>query len=172
MHRLKFRGKPRDFLDCYQKYGVVSVNLDSFCRDRLCRVRRFQKRENHRAGTERTGVVRFVRLLQLSAAGEVFLEGTCPLSRCPQTAKFPAPSLLGAGRRWVRKATAFRGRSEQDRSALYPACCTLILKTFRWNVFNETYDTQTKRDTAHRIPHNILSIFLRASHAASPNPIH
>ena len=31
------------------------------------------------------------RLLQLSAAGEVFLEGTCPLSRCPQTAKFPAP---------------------------------------------------------------------------------
>ena len=31
------------------------------------------------------------RLLQLSAAGEVFLEGTCPLSRCPQTAKLPAP---------------------------------------------------------------------------------
>ena len=31
------------------------------------------------------------RLLQLSAAGEVFLEGTCPLSPCPQTAKFPAP---------------------------------------------------------------------------------
>ena len=31
------------------------------------------------------------RLLQLSTAGEVFLEGTCPLSRCPQTAKLPAP---------------------------------------------------------------------------------
>ena len=78
-------------MDCHQKYGIVSVNLDSFCRDTASRVRRFQKRENHRAGTERTGVVRFVRLLQLSAAGEVFLEGTCPLSRCPQTAKFPAP---------------------------------------------------------------------------------
>ena len=65
------------------------------------------------------------RLLQLSAAGEVFLEGTCPLSRCPQTAKFPAPLLLGARRRWVRKATAFRGRSEQDRSALVSRllCC-------------------------------------------------
>ena len=32
-----------------------------------------------------------IRLLQLSTAGEVFLEGTCPLSRCPQTAKLPAP---------------------------------------------------------------------------------
>ena len=77
-----------------------------------------------------------IRLLQLSAAGEVFLEGTCPLSRCPQTAKFPVPILLGTRRRWVRKATAFRGRSEQDRSALCPVCNTLILKTFRWNVFN------------------------------------
>ena len=141
------------------------------CRDTASRVRRFQKRENHRAGKERIGVVGHIRLLQLSAAGEVFLEGTCPLSRCPQTAKFPAP-CSGARRRWVRKATAFRGRSEQDRSALCAVCCYVILKTFRWNVFNETYDTQTKRDTAHRIPHNILSIFLKASHAASPNPIH
>ena len=90
----------------------------------------------HRAKTKRNGVVEFVRLLQLSAAGEVFLEGTCPLSRCPQTAKFPAPVLLGARRRWVRKATAFRGRSEQDRSALFPARYALILKTFRRNVFN------------------------------------
>ena len=90
----------------------------------------------HRAGTKRNGAVEPVRLLQLSAAGEVFLEGTCPLSRCPQTAKFPVPILLGARRRWVRKATAFRGRSEQDRSALFPACCSLILKTFRRNVFN------------------------------------
>ena len=77
-----------------------------------------------------------VRLIQLSTVGEVFLEGTCPLSRCPQTAKFPVPILLGTRRRWVRKATAFRGRSEQDRSALCPVCNTLILKTFRWNVFN------------------------------------
>ena len=67
------------------------------------------------------------RLIQLSAAGEVFLEGTCPLSRCPQTAKLPAPLLLGARRRWVRKATAFRGRSEQDRSALV---CRLLCCDF------------------------------------------
>ena len=31
---------------------------------------------------------------------------------------------------------AFRGRSEQDRSALCPTCCAVILKTFRQNVFN------------------------------------
>ena len=92
--------------------------------------------KKHRAGTKRNGVVELVRLIQLSTVGEVFLEGTCPLSRCPQTAKFPAPSLLGARRRWVRKATAFRGRSEQDRSALFAACSTMILKTFRWNVFS------------------------------------
>ena len=70
---------------------------------------------------------KIIRLLQLSAAGEVFLEGTYPLSRCPQTAKFPVPILLGTGRRWVRKATAFRGRSEQDRSALV---CRLLCCDF------------------------------------------
>ena len=90
------------------------------------------------------------RLLQLSAAGEVFLEGTCPLSRCPQTAKLPAPLLLGARRRWVRKATAFRGRSEQDRSALCAACSTMILKTFRWNVFNEISLCRNRR-TRHAV---------------------
>ena len=119
MHRLKFRGKPRDFLDCYQKYGVVSVNLDSFCRDTASRVRRFQKRENHRAGTERTGVVRFVRLLQLSAAGEVFLEGTCPLSRRPQTAKFPAPCFWRT-EKVGEKSDSF-SRAERTRP-LRPVC--------------------------------------------------
>ena len=124
MHRLKFRGKPRDFLDCHQKYGIVSVNLDSFCRDTASRVRRFQKRENHRAGTERIGIVRFVRLLQLSAAGEVFLEGTCPLSRRPQTAKFPAPCF------WRRskvgeKSDSF-SRAERTRP-LRPVCRLLFL---------------------------------------------
>ena len=58
------------------------------------------------------------------------------LSRCPQTAKFPAPVLLGARSRWVRKATAFRGRSEQDRSALCPVCGIVGLETLRWNVSN------------------------------------
>ena len=78
----------------------------------------------------------FVRLIQLSTVGEVFLEGTCPLSRRPQTAKSLVPMLLGTRRRWVRKAIAFRGRSEQDRSALFPACCIATLKMFLWNVFN------------------------------------
>ena len=36
----------------------------------------------------------------------------------------------------MRKATAFRGRSEQDRSALFAVCCYVILETFRWNVSN------------------------------------
>ena len=93
-----------------------------------------------------------VRLIQLSAVGEVFLEGTCPLSRRPQTAKFPVPMLLGTRSRWVRKATAFRGRSEQDRSALFPVCCADILKTFRWNVFNGIFLAAKTPDTARRVP--------------------
>ena len=47
--------------------------------------------KNHRAETERFCNCCPIRLLQLSAAGEEFLEGTCPLSRRPQTAKLPAP---------------------------------------------------------------------------------
>ena len=96
------------------------------------------------------------RLLQLSAAGEVFLEGTCPLSRCPQTAKFPVPMLLGTGRRWVRKAIAFRGRSEQDRSALCPACSTATLETFRWNVSNGIFLATKTPDTAQSVPNSCL----------------
>ena len=111
--------------------------------------------KKHRAKTERFQNRYLIRLLQLSAAGEVFLEGTCPLSRCPQTAKFPAPSLLGARRRWVRKATAFRGRSEQDRSALCAGCCAVILKTFRWSVFNDFFFAAKTSDTARRVPTNI-----------------
>ena len=106
-----------------------AVGAFALCREGCCN-------KKHRAKTERFQNRYLIRLLQLSAAGEVFLEGTCLLSRCPQTAKFSAP-CSGARRRWVRKATAFRGRSEQDRSALCPACCTGVLKTFRWNVFNE-----------------------------------
>ncbi len=92
------------------------------------------------------------RLLQLSAAGEVFLEGTCPLSRRPQTAKFPAPVLLGARRKWVRKAIAFRGRCEQDRSALCPVYSADILETFRWNVSNGMCLDIKPTDTARRVP--------------------
>ncbi|WP_293601728.1 hypothetical protein, partial [Ruminococcus sp. CAG:330] len=56
-----------------------------------------------------------------------------------------------------------RGRSEQDRSALYPACCATILETFRRNVFNGIcVDTKTNfcfvklADTARRVPTNRL----------------
>ena len=50
----------------------------------------------------------------------------------------------------MRKATAFRGRSEQDRSALCPACCFLILETFRWNVSNGIFLSRNQR-TRHAV---------------------
>ena len=53
------------------------------------------------------------RLLQLSAAGEVFLEGTCPLSRCPQTAKLPAPYFRRTGK--VGEKSDSFSRAERTR---------------------------------------------------------
>ena len=70
-----------------------------------------QETPDRKKAGEKKGALRNrfpIRLLQLSAAGEVFLEGTCPLSRCPQTAKLSAPVLLGA-RRKGQKAIAFCG---------------------------------------------------------------
>ncbi len=110
-------------------------------------------------GQKRTASVCPKRLIQLSAVGEVFLEGTCPLSRRPQTAKCSVPMLPGTRRRWVRKATAFRGRSEQDRSALCPACSTATLKTFRWNVFNGIFLATKTPDTARRVPTEDCRLF-------------
>ena len=52
-------------------------------------------------------------LLQLSAAGEVFLEGTCPLSRCPQTAKLPAPCFWRTGK--VGEKSDSFSRAERTR---------------------------------------------------------
>ena len=92
------------------------------------------------------------RLIQLSTVGEVFLEGTCPLSRCPQTAKFPAPLLLGARRRWVRKATAFRGRSEQDRSALVSRLLFLDFENVPVERFQRDIPFPKPADTARRVP--------------------
>ena len=54
-----------------------------------------------------------IRLLQLSAAGEVFLEGTCPLSRCPQTAKLPAPYFRRTGK--VGEKSDSFSRAERTR---------------------------------------------------------
>ena len=145
-------------MDCHQKYGIVSVNLDSFCRDRLCRVRQFQKRENHRAGTERTGIVRFVRLLQLSAAGEVFLEGTCPLSRRPQTAKSPAPCFWRTEK--GTKSGSFLRGANKTAPRVKPERKSKIFARSRWDVANEVsgstenslqFRSTLCRDTACRV---------------------
>ena len=50
------------------------------------------------------------------------------------------------------RKTAFRGRSEQDRSALCPACCALILETFRRNVSNGICPDAKPMDTAQPVP--------------------
>lgn len=63
-----------------------------------------------------------IRLLQLSAAGEVFLEGTCPLSRCPQTAKLPAPCFWRTEK--GEKSDSF-SRAERTRP-LRPVCRLLL----------------------------------------------
>ena len=76
-----------------------------------CKITRRQKK--HRAETKRTGAVEHVRLLQLSAAGEVFLEGTCPLSRRPQTAKFSAPYFWRTGK--VGEKSDSFSRAERTR---------------------------------------------------------
>ena len=115
-----------------------------------CKITRRQKK--HRAETKRTGAVEHVRLLQLSAAGEVFLEGTCPLSRCPQTAKYSVPLLLGARSRWVRKATAFRGRSEQDRSALVSRLLCFDFENVPVERFQRILPLLKSADTARRVP--------------------
>ena len=107
--------------------------------------------KKHRAKTERFQNRYLIRLLQLSAAGEVFLEGTCPLSRCPQTAKFPAP-CSGARRRWVRKATAFRGRSEQDRSALVSRLLCFDFENVPVERFQRILPLLKSADTARRVP--------------------
>ena len=98
----------------------------------------------------------------VSLSADSDLEGTCPL-RTPRqlrsvgsafsgtvfqnlfvSARYFLLSAFVGTRRAVsdsfarnkNEKTAFRGRSEQDRSALCPACCYMILKTFRQNVFN------------------------------------
>ena len=107
--------------------------------------------KNHRAGTKRTGAVEPVRLLQLSAAGEVFLEGTCPLSRCPQTAKFPAPCFWRTGK--VGEKSDSFSRAERTRP-LRPVC-RLLLRDFE-NVpverFQRHFPFLKPADTARRVP--------------------
>ncbi|WP_295219540.1 hypothetical protein, partial [Ruminococcus sp.] len=53
----------------------------------------------------------------------------------PQRRNTPAHTFAPR-RKGVRKATAFRGESEQDRFPLFPIKVSNTLKTFQWNVFN------------------------------------
>ena len=95
------------------------------------------------------------RLLQLSAAGEVFLEGTCPLSRCPQTAKFPAPCFWRA-EKVGEKSDSF-SRAERTKP-LRPAS-RLLCHNFG-NVpaerFQRNFSLLKSADTARRVPTNRL----------------
>ena len=107
--------------------------------------------KKHRAGTKRTGVVGLVRLLQLSAAGEVFLEGTCPLSRCPQTAKFPAPCFWRTGK--VGEKSDSFSRAERTRP-LRPVCRLLLCDFGNVPVerFQRDFPLPKSTDTAQPVP--------------------
>ena len=91
------------------------------------------------------------RLLQLSAAGEVFLEGTCPLSRCPQTAKFPAPCFWRTGK--VGEKSDSFSRAERTRP-LRPVCRLLFLDFENVPVehFQRDMPCCEPVDTARRVP--------------------
>ena len=110
-----------------------------------------EKYKKYRAETDGNEVGCFIRLLQLSAAGEVFLEGTCPLSRCPQTATFPAPCFWRTGK--VGEKSDSFSRAERTRP-LRPVC-RLLLRDFE-NVpverFQRHFPFLKPADTARRVP--------------------
>ena len=114
-----------------------------------CKITRRQKK--HRAETKRTGAVEHVRLLQLSAAGEVFLEGTCPLSRCPQTAKLPAPCFWRTGK--VGEKSDSFSRAERTRP-LRPVCRLQYydFENIPVECFQRDFPLPKPADTARRVP--------------------
>ena len=91
------------------------------------------------------------RLLQLSAAGEVFLEGTCPLSRCPQTAKLPAPCFWRTGK--VGEKSDSFSRAERTRP-LRPVCRLLLCDFGNVPVerFQRDFPLPKSTDTAQPVP--------------------
>ena len=127
--RRQFRLRHNPIFHFYHKFQKGCVNVDAallgllweacdccvFLAELADTARRVPTKNNkkHRAGTKRIGAVGFVRLLQLSAAGEVFLEGTCPLSRRPQTAKFSAPYFWRTGK--VGEKSDSFSRAERTR---------------------------------------------------------
>jgi|GEM_PF-3596028 hypothetical protein len=92
-----------------------------------------------------------IRLLQLSAAGEVFLEGTCPLSRCPQTAKLPAPCFWRTGK--VGEKSDSFSRAERTRP-LRPVCRLLLCDFGNVPVerFQRDFPLPKSTDTAQPVP--------------------
>ena len=110
----------------------------------------------HRAGTKRNGAVEPVRLLQLSAAGEVFLEGTCPLSRCPQTAKFPAPCFWRTGKGGEKSDRFSRAERTRPLRPVSRLLC-LSLENVPAERFQRDFPLLKSADTARRVPTNRLN---------------
>ena len=81
------------------------------------------------------------RLLQLSAAGEVFLEGEQPSESLSADSEIPAPCFWRTGK---------VGGANKTAPPLCPACCFLILETFRWNVSNGIFLSRNRR-TRHTV---------------------
>ena len=71
-----------------------------------------RKRQTEKSGREKESVAEPFSH-KAAPAGEVFLEGTCPLSRCPQTAKFPAPCFWRTGK--VGEKSDSFSRAERTR---------------------------------------------------------
>ncbi|WP_293614960.1 hypothetical protein [Ruminococcus sp. CAG:330] len=95
-----------------------AVGAFALCREGCCN-------KKHRAKTERFQNRYLIRLLQLSAAGEVFLEGTCPLSRRPQTAK-SLRHVLAHGEGGLEKRQLFEGGANKTA----PPCVPLAVLVF------------------------------------------
>ena len=70
--------------------------------------------EKHRAETKRTGAVEHVRLLQLSAAGEVFLEGEQPSKSLSADSEILCAHTSGRRSQVGEKSDSF-SRAERTR---------------------------------------------------------
>ena len=91
------------------------------------------------------------RLLQLSAAGEVFLEGEQPSESLSADSEIPAPCFWRTGK-VGEKSEAFRGRSEQDRSALVSRLLFLDFGNVPVERFQRDISFPKLTDTARRVP--------------------
>ena len=125
--------------------------------------------KKHRAATKRIEIVGLVRLIQLSAVGEVFLEGTCPLSRCPQTAKSPAPCF------WRRSKVGEKSDSFSRAERTKPLRPVSRLLFFHFgNVpverFQRDNPLRKTTDTARRVPTSRTMLFVTVLSAQNKSP--